>query len=368
MRIGFFTLLLVSSGGVPAAVYDDRFDPNKPATPQFLAYADFVGIPHNEISQAMLVGAFNPDFDDVLRVWEELGRPNTFKIDPILRQRGIAPHDIYRKAELRQYRNPRWVERYGPLTNEQLFIHGKRTSKLFYRMRDRNYKDVKDDPYVREEIRKLRGVASVPRVLRWSLPGSLNASHNFKGRYLHQRCNFTKLMAIATGYEPPPCADETKRKKQKYNAVRTGPQSNAVLSCLVAFVDNAALGAADEALCALFSDNFDSCHRDMNREMKALRRQNRDVTDACSLLGAALTPTEMLFKEADSAMEEFPRAVKAEVFEALMTAHFQRDPNENLSMEEYQERLVKNANLGLQIGGVVGAINAIKRTRQEARE
>lgn len=149
-------------------------------------------IDEKDISGAMLQGRFNPDMDDIYLAHVGMGKPqrDQARIEHLERI-GIPPeqqHDAFFNAEFRTFRDARWSERFGTVTDDHLF-------RLAQRMRpdvlpqnlDLTYSDLKGDPNVEALMNRLRSRQVSPAGLfMWGGKGS-GDPFNFREIYKRMR-------------------------------------------------------------------------------------------------------------------------------------------------------------------------------------
>ncbi len=138
-------------------------DPNykqeiaKQALEKFVTLAAERGIQTKNITQAMFAGKLNPHMDDLRLVYEGLGHPQ-----------GVDPYGLYSRGDVAFHRNREWRQRFGGLTEEQLFRLGQRLHKfprteygsdgrtIVKGPNDFSYNDVKNDPIAQMKMDDLR--------------------------------------------------------------------------------------------------------------------------------------------------------------------------------------------------------------------
>lgn len=145
-------------------------------------------IDEHDISKAMLEGRFNPHQDDVFLAKIGFGKPprDQGRAEQLERI-GITreqQHDIYFRAQFDEYRDQRWVERFGAVDDEHLFRLAQRLRPdLVPQNMDLKYDDVKDSATVQMIMRDLRDKsASAASLFEWG-GRSMVDPYNFRETY-----------------------------------------------------------------------------------------------------------------------------------------------------------------------------------------
>ncbi len=154
--------------------------------------AKILCIEERDISRAMLEGRFNPHQDDVFLAKIGFGKPERDQgRSEQLERIGITreqQHDIYFRAQFDDYRDQKWVQRFGAIDDTHLFRLAQRLRPdLIPQNMDLKYEDLKDQPHVRMVMNDLRSrKASAASLFEWSGKGMVDP-YNFREAYRRLR-------------------------------------------------------------------------------------------------------------------------------------------------------------------------------------
>lgn len=149
-------------------------------------------IDERDISRAMLEGRFNPHQDDVFLAKIGFGKPERDQgRSEQLERIGIPreqQHDIYFRAQFDDYRDQKWVQRFGAIDDDHLFRLAQRLRPdLIPQNMDLKYEDLKDQPHVRmvmDDLRHRR--SSAASLFEWGGRGMVDP-YNFREAYRRLR-------------------------------------------------------------------------------------------------------------------------------------------------------------------------------------
>ncbi len=173
-------------------------------------------IEERDISAAMMEGRFNPHMDDVFLAKIGMGKPprDQQRVEQLERI-GILPeqqHDIYFRTQFDRYRDQKWTDRFGGVSDQHIFRLAQRLKPdLIPQNTDLKYEDLRNDPNVRDLMEKVRasGNSSPAALFEWAGRGR-NDPFNFQEMYrrlredrylpgLREKANENKLDLCSTG-------------------------------------------------------------------------------------------------------------------------------------------------------------------------